>query len=78
VAAVALANGLNANLVHKWCAKYPSHQVSEAAPTLLPVKLTRTSAMHDEAVPATPVRLRGEIDETGVRLVLSDLMAAAK
>lgn len=95
VAAVALANGLNANLVHKWCAKYPYNPVCEAAsPTLLPVKLTTTDSMHHEFAPAAParksagvieidigaarVRLRGEMDETNLRLVLAALMSPAK
>lgn len=95
VAAVALANGLNANLVHKWCAKYGhTRSIDTATPTLLPVSVTAQAVMRQAGASPEPtrrnggvieidigaarVRLRGEIDETNVRLVVAALMSAVK
>jgi len=92
VASVAMANGVNANLVRKWIDKHKVGAQRTEPPRLLPVSVMPL----EEPVPAgssaqastqapdgvieidigrARVRLRGVVDESGVRCVLNALMS---
>lgn len=74
VAAVALAHGLNANLVHKWIRKTRQKTTEAAAPAFVP--LPAPSAHHTiNASPANRVRIeipRGQLGTVVVEWPLSD------
>jgi transposase len=88
VAAVALAHGVNANLVRKWIDKYRAGEYGEVqtAMTLLPVTVSEapaTSASSPSAstpkghidieLPAGRVRVHGSVDLEALRVVLTSL-----
>lgn len=86
VAGIALANGVNANLVRKWIHKYRAGEYGEPAsvPMLLPVKLrdevdsvpkaTAVAKGHiDIELAAGRVRVHGNVDAEVLRTVLASL-----
>jgi len=89
VAGVALAHGVNANLVRKWIGKYRAGEYGEiqAGVTLLPVTVsesTATSASTQPApkatghieidLPSGRVRVHGRVDAETLRAVLASLV----
>jgi transposase len=88
VAAIALAHGINANLVRKWIRKYRAGEYGESsrATTLLPVTV-REAAPAAAATPSAPppkgyidielaagrVRVHGRVDAEILRAVLVSL-----
>jgi transposase len=91
VAASAMANGVNANLLRKWILQYQRKQRSktaastksnaQSAPVLLPVKLSQGDAapapISVEAIkPKAPTHGAIEIEYAGARIVLRGLISA--
>ena len=75
VASIALAHGINANLVHKWI------RVSrtDAAPRMLAVSVDRVTSTSCErghielSSPGGTIRLFGEVEESSIRALLRAL-----
>lgn len=86
VAGVALAHGVNANLVRKWIAKYRAGQYGQAGVALLPVRVDTRPAQAPRAgasapaphgieieLPGARVRVHGRVDAEALRIVLDAL-----
>jgi transposase len=89
VAGVALAHGVNANLVRKWILKYRAGEygAAESGVRLLPVTVRETAGVPvpnpsapavkghiDIELPAGRVRVRGQVDAEALRTVLASLL----
>ena len=89
VAGVALAHGVNANLVRKWIGKYRAGEYGEiqAGVTLLPVTVSESAATSAPTQPAPKatghieidlpsgrVRVHGRVDAETLRAVLASLV----
>lgn len=86
VAGIALAHGVNANLVRKWIAKYRAGEYGETGAALLPVTVRAERALlkvaaasaspkgHIEIdLPAARLRVHGRVDAETLRVVLGCL-----
>ncbi len=86
VAGIALAHGVNANLVRKWIAKYRAGEYGQTAVSLLPVSVRPDTVLksvtaaavspkgHIEIdLPGARVCLQGRVDADTLRLVLENL-----
>ncbi len=84
VAGVALAHGVNANLVRKWIGKYRAGAYGEVAVTLLPVSVRPDAQLKlitaaspkgsiDIELPGARVRIEGRVDAETLRIVLGSL-----
>lgn len=68
VAGVALAHGVNANLVRKWIAKYRAGEWGASGAPLLPVAVRREMAPLRLPVAEAPAKGHIEIELAGTRL----------
>ena len=85
VAGVALAHGVNANLVRKWIGKYRAGEYGELAVPLLPVSVrpgagptpittaASPKSSIDIELPGARVRIEGRVDAETLRIVLGSL-----
>lgn len=94
VAASALANGVNANLLRKWILRHARSQrgkagvaaqpslTRQAAPVLLPVKLSEATLAARTALSVEPINAKVppagniEIEYAGARIILHGLVSA--
>ena len=85
VAGVALAHGVNANLVRKWIGKYRAGEYGECTAPLLPVRVrpdagptpittaASPKSSIDIELPGARVRIEGRVDAETLRIVLGSL-----
>ena len=85
VAGVALAHGVNANLVRKWIGKYRAGEYGELGVPLLPVRVRPDTGPRsidpsaspkgsiDIELPGARVRIEGRVDAETLRVVLGSL-----
>lgn len=84
VAGVALAHGVNANLVRKWIGKYRAGEYGELGVPLLPVRVRPDAQLKpitaaspkgsiDIELPGARVRIEGCVDAETLRIVLGSL-----
>ncbi|RYF55649.1 MAG: transposase [Comamonadaceae bacterium] len=83
LAGIALANGLNANLVRKWVGKRAGATV--VSPQLLPVRIEptlsaapqREGGLIEVQIHGARIQLHGDVDAQRLRIVLAALAAQA-